>query len=244
MIAPGDSNAALEVRGLGFVFDGGQRALDAIEFTLGSGESLGIIGPNGAGKTTLFLTLMGIYAPSEGEIRVFGDRVPAMNGTLAPVSLRRRIGLVFQESEEQLFSPTVFDDVAFGPLNFGFPREEIGRRVSRALEAVDLPGYENRTPQHLSAGEKRRVAIATVISYGPDIVILDEPTSDLDPRGRRKLAELLVSMPQAKLIASHDLEFVRRTCDRVLLLDHGRIRASGPTEGILGNDELLERHGL
>ena len=235
---------AIEVKGLGFVFEDGRRALDGIGFSLAAGESLGIVGPNGAGKTTLFLTLLGIYRPREGEIRVFGTPFPTTNGARFPPQLRRRIGLVFQETDDQLFSPTVFDDVAFGPLNFGLSGDAIRDRVREALDAVDLAGYEDRTPHHLSAGEKRRLAIATVISYEPDILILDEPTSNLDPRGRRQLVALLEKMPHARLIASHDLDFVRDTCERVLLIEGGRIRADGPTDVILDDTKLLEEHGL
>lgn len=235
---------AIEVKGLGFVFEDGRRALDGIGFSLAAGESLGIVGPNGAGKTTLFLTLLGIYRPREGEIRVFGTPFPTTNGARFPPQLRRRIGLVFQETDDQLFSPTVFDDVAFGPLNFGLSGDAIRDRVREALDAVDLAGYEDRTPHHLSAGEKRRLAIATVISYEPDILILDEPTSNLDPRGRRQLVALLEKMPHARLIASHDLDFVRDTCERVLLIEGGRIRADGPTDAILDDTKLLEEHGL
>jgi cobalt/nickel transport system ATP-binding protein len=244
VMSSASSVPAIEIRGLGFVHDDGRRALEEVAFSVRAGESLGVVGPNGAGKTTLFMTLLGIHRPAEGEIYLFGTRFPSENGAHVPPELRRRIGLVFQESDEQLFSPTVFDDVAFAPLNFGFPKGEIRARVERALAAVDLAGYGERAPHHLSAGEKRRVAIATVISYEPDVLILDEPTGDLDPRGRRHLVELLGRMPQTKIIASHDLGFVRDTCERVVLLDGGRIRADGPAGEVLGDRELLERHGL
>jgi cobalt/nickel transport system ATP-binding protein len=235
---------AIEARNVDFVYEDGRRALDNVSFRLLPGESAGLVGPNGAGKTTLFLALAGIYPPSRGEILVFGTPYPVWNGFRIPHALRRRVGIVFQETDEQLFSPTVFDDVAFGPLNFDLPREEIEARVEKALAAVDLVGYEKRPPHHLSAGEKRRVAIAGVIAYEPEVLILDEPTSDLDPRGRRQLVDLLRKLPQAKLIASHDLDFIRRACERVMILSHGRIRADGRAGEVLGDERLLEEEGL
>src|SRR5262245_1084150 len=162
---------AVSARGLGYVYPDGRRALAGLDLTIAPGESVGVIGPNGAGKTTLLMVLAGLFPPSEGELRIFG----APHGPDAAPDLRRRIGLVFQSTEEQLFSPTVFDDVAFGPLNFGLPRGEVRERVARALAAVGLVGYEGRSPHHLSCGERRRVALATVLSYDPEVLILDEP---------------------------------------------------------------------
>ncbi len=235
---------ALSVDDLSFVYSDGRKALEGVTFSVDARTSLGVVGPNGAGKTTLFLNLAGILGSRTGEIRLFDEPVPNERGRAPPIEFRRRIGIVFQVTDDQLFSPTVFDDVAFAPLNFGQPRDEIERRVATALAAVGLSGYEERTPQHLSAGEKRRVALATVLSYDPEILILDEPTSDLDPRGRRELVELLNSMPQTKLIASHDLEFVLGACDEILLLDGGKSCAQGSVEEILSNGPLLAEHGL
>jgi len=234
------SRCAVEARGLGYVYPDGRRALSSVSFTVSSGEAVGIIGPNGAGKTTLFMVLAGLFAPAEGELSIFGE---APSFKWSP-DLRRRIGLVFHSTDEQLFSPTVFDDVAFGPLNFGLPRSEVRGRVARALEAVGLQGYEGRSPHHLSSGERRRAAIATVLVYDPDILILDEPTSDLDPRGRRELVGLLSAMDHARLIASHDLEFIARTCSRVILLEGGTVRADARTAAVLTDSTLLEANGL
>ena len=231
---------ALEAQGLSYSYPDGREAISQVSFALAPGEAVGLIGPNGAGKTTLFMLLAGLYPAASGSVRVFGE---ALTGSGAHAA-RRRVGLVFQSTDEQLFSPTVFDDVAFGPLNFGVPRAEVRSRVAKALDAVGLRGYESRSPHHLSAGERRRVAIATVLSYDPDVLILDEPTSDLDPRGRRELVTLLRGLGHALLIASHDLEFIARTTRRVLLLDGGAIRADGETAGVLTNATTLEAHGL
>jgi len=235
---------AISARNIGFVYPDGRRALSGVTFTVARGESVGVIGPNGAGKTTLFQVLAGLYPPSEGELEVFGERLGPDLSPAAARDLRRKIGLVFQSTEDQLFSPTVFDDVAFGPLNFGFPRGEARERVARSLLAVGLVGFEGRSPHHLSAGEARRVAIATVLAYDPEALILDEPTSDLDPRGRRELVGLLAKMEHARLIASHDLEFVARTCSRAILLEGGAVRADLPAAEALTDARLLETHGL
>jgi cobalt/nickel transport system ATP-binding protein len=232
--------AAVAARGLGYIYPDGRRALEDLSFSVAPGEAVGVIGPNGAGKTTLFMVLAGLFPPGSGELTILGS--PA--GERMSAQLRRRIGLVFQSTDEQLFSPTVFDDVAFGPLNFGFPRGEARERVARALEAVGLLGYEGRSPHHLSSGEKRRVAIASVLSYDPEVLILDEPTSDLDPRGRRELTRLLSSMSHSLLIASHDLEFIARTCSRVMLLAGGSLKADGPASLLLTDAALLESNGL
>ena len=239
--APADGAApAVTARGLGYTYPDGRIALGGVTFSIAPGEAVGIIGPNGAGKTTLFMLLAGLFTPAEGEVSIFGR--PWASGH--DRELRRRVGLVFQTTDEQLFSPTVFDDVAFGPLNFGFPRGEVRERVARSLAAVGLTGYEGRSPHHLSSGERRRVAIATVLAYDPEILILDEPTSDLDPRGRRELVGLLLGMDQARIIASHDLEFIARTCSRVILLAGGGLRADSPATRILCDAGLLEANGL
>ena len=231
---------ALEAEGLGYVYADGRRALQGVSLAVAPGEAVGIIGANGAGKTTLLTVLAGLHQPTEGSLHLFGRPFGPRSGP----EQRRRVGFVFHSTEEQLFSPTVFDDVAFGPLNFGLPREEVEDRVSRALEAVGLRGYEGRSPHHLSSGERRRVALATVISYDPDLLVLDEPTSDLDPRGRRELVRLLDGMKQARLIASHDLEFIARACPRILLLSGGALRADSPGPRLLTDAKLLESHGL
>ncbi len=240
---PSDRRAfppAIQALQIGYTYPDGRRALSDVTISLVPGEAVGIIGPNGAGKTTLFMVLAGLFQPTEGSLKFFGAEPDWKNAK----GLRRKIGLVFQFTDEQLFSPTVFDDVAFGPLNFGLPRTDVRDRVGRALEAVGLLGYEERSPHHLSCGEKRRVALATVLSYDPEILILDEPTSDLDPRGRRELVKLLCAMPQTKIMASHDLEFIARTCTRVVLLSGGSLRADGPMVQVMTDKALLEANGL
>jgi cobalt/nickel transport system ATP-binding protein len=232
--------AAIAASGLWYRYPDGRLAVEDVSFTLEEGESLGIIGPNGAGKTTLLHLLAGLCTPERGEVLLLGKKLDEKNHS----DLRRHLGIVFQETEDQLFSPTVFDDVAFGPLNFGLPLEEVRRRVAEALGQVGLSGYESRVPHHLSSGERRRAALATVLSYGPEILVLDEPSSDLDPRGRRELVKLLRATRQARLVASHDFEFILRTCERVLLLEKGRVRADGRAMDLLCDGDLLARHGL
>src|SRR5436190_10930107 len=231
----------IEVDGLSYAYPGGVRALDGVRFTVAAGESVGLVGPNGAGKTTLFLCLAGVLPAPVGAVRVAGLD-PAK-----PAERRRlpaRLGVVFQNSDEQLFNATVFDDVAFGPLNLSLPADEVRRRVAEALERVGLTGLEQRVPFHLSGGEKRRVALAGVLAMRPEILLLDEPSMYLDPRGRRELIRLINGLTVTKLIAAHDLELVRETCGRVLVLDGGRLIKDGPTREILTNAPLMEAHGL
>ncbi|MBN1444115.1 MAG: ABC transporter ATP-binding protein [Planctomycetes bacterium] len=234
------TEAALAARDIEFTFSDGRQAIRGVSLEIARGEPAGLIGPNGAGKTTLIHVLAGLLKPQRGTVEVFGEPI----GVDGDAGARRRIGLVFQQTEDQLFSPTVFDDVAFGPLNYGFPRGEVHERVRDALRRVGLEQAEDRVPHHLSSGERRRAAIATVLSFDPEILILDEPTSDLDPRGRRDLARLLGSMSQARFVAAHDLELILLTCRRVLLIDEGKIRADGPAAEIIGDHRLLEAHGL
>jgi cobalt/nickel transport system ATP-binding protein len=230
----------LEAAGLSYTYPDGRKAVDAVSLALAGDESLALIGPNGAGKTTLLLLLAGILEPGEGEVAVLGRKFGGRDDR----EIRRSLGVVFQETEDQLFSPTVFDDVAFGPLNFGMSADETRRRVEDALRKVGFEGCEGRNPHRLSSGERRRAAIASVLSYGPGILLLDEPSNDLDPRGKRDLARWLRAAPEAVILASHDLELVLRTCDRAILLDGGRVHAAGPVLDVLSDRALLERHGL
>jgi len=230
---------AIEIESLSFSYPDGQQALSDISLSISPGETVAVVGPNGAGKSTLLLHLNGILT-GNGVVKIFG--VPVNGKNLKWI--RGKVGLVFQNPDDQLFSPTVFDDVAFGPLNMGFPRAEVRRRVTEALQWVGMEGSDKRSPHHLSIGERKRIAIATVLSMRPEILVIDEPTSNLDPRGKWSLVELLRGLPMTKVIASHDLELVKALCERTVVLDKGRIVADDLTERILSNTTLLELHGL
>jgi cobalt/nickel transport system ATP-binding protein len=231
--------SVVQIKDLRFAYPDGTRALNGVTLEVGKGEALGLIGSNGAGKSTLLLHLNGILR-GDGRVCILGIDVTERN---AP-QLRSRVGMVFQDPENQLFMPTVYDDVGFGPLHLGREKAEVDDSVRRALEAVDMLGFIQRTPHHLSIGEKKRIAIATVLSMDPEILVLDEPSSNLDPRHRRDLMELLGRLPMTKIIASHDLGFISRTCMRVALLDAGAIMAAGDVQEILGDQTLMERFGM
>jgi cobalt/nickel transport system ATP-binding protein len=218
----------------------GTEAFHDVTLNIGADECIGLVGPNGAGKTSFLLACTGVLPIHSGSIQVF-DLDPGQRS--ARLELPRLLGLVMQQSDDQIFNPTVLDDVAFGPLNLGVSREETRQRVSAALEQVQLPGYENRVPHRLSGGEKRRVALAGILAMQPAFLLLDEPTQDLDPRGRRQLLQILCQLPQGKLIASHDLDFVLQLCSRTIVFDRTVI-ADGPTREVLANRELMEQHGL
>jgi cobalt/nickel transport system ATP-binding protein len=236
-----EHDLAIFVRELTYTYPGGLAALDRISFTIEKGESVGLVGPNGAGKTTLFLCLGGVLRVKPGTVQLVGlDPAETQQRGLLP----RHVGIVFQDSDDQLFNATVFDDVAFGPLNLQLPPEEVRRRVAAALATVGLQGFDERVPFHLSGGEKRRVALAGVLAMQPEILLLDEPSLHLDPRGRRDLIGLIRKLPATKLIAAHDLELIRATCGRVLVLDGSRLVADGPAPTILADAPLMEAHGL
>jgi cobalt/nickel transport system ATP-binding protein len=230
----------IDVSELRYRYPHGPVVLDNISFHIRAGERIALVGPNGAGKSTLMLHLNGILRAESGEIRMCGMKLE--DSTLHAV--RRAVGLVFQNPDDQLFSPTVFDDVAFGPIYQGCPPEEIRRRVDEALAAVHMEAYAGRVSHHLSVGEKKRIAIATVLSMSPEILVLDEPTAGLDPQARRNFIHLLSELKQTMLVASHDLAFVREICPRTLILDAGRLVADGDTASLLADRELLARHGL
>jgi cobalt/nickel transport system ATP-binding protein len=230
----------IDVRDLRFAYPDGRTALAGLTFSVTAGESVGLVGPNGAGKTTLFLCLCGVLRAKLGCLSVVGlDPADSAQRKKLP----ERLGVIFQNSDDQLFSSTVGDDVAFGPLNLGLPSDEVRRRVAEALSRVGMTGLDDRVPFHLSGGEKRRAAIAGVLAMHPEVLLLDEPSMFLDPRGRRELIRLINNLPGTKLIASHDLALVRDTCSRVILMDAGRVVAEGATE-LLHDSELMERHGL
>jgi len=224
---------------LSFRYPDGQQALADVNLTIYRGEAVALIGSNGAGKSTLLLHLNGILR-SNAMVKVFDRPVDDKNVRW----VRSKVGLVFQNPDDQLFSPTVFDDVAFGPINMGYSETEVRELVTRALSWVGMAGYEQRAPHHLSVGEKKRIAIATVLSMSPEILVLDEPTSNLDPRSKWSLIGLLKKLPKTKIIAAHDMELVRALCSRAIILDHGQVIADGTTSHILADIPLLAAHGL
>lgn len=261
----------LKVEHLSYCYPNGVAALRDVSFSVGLKETVGLVGPNGAGKTTLLLHLNGLLTgvreahprpssltgaraggalpPSQqgddqnGEayaVEVLG--LPVISRNFAEV--RRIVGFLFQDPDDQLFCPTVREDVAFGPLNLGFPRDEVLRRVSACLAAVGLAGFEERNTQELSFGERRRVCLAGVLACDPSLLALDEPSSNLDPRARRGFIELLKSGDAAQMIASHDLELILELCGRVLVLDNGRLQADGPAREVLADEKLMKAHGL
>lgn len=229
----------IRVDNLSFSYPDGQSALTDVNLTIYRGETVALIGPNGAGKSTLLLHLNGILH-SNGVVKVFGRAVD--DKSLRWV--RSKVGLVFQNPDDQLFSPTVFDDVAFGPINMGYSEAEVRQLVTRALEWVGMIGYEQRSPHHLSLGEKKRIAIATVLAMNPEVLVIDEPTGNLDPGSKWSLIELLKGLEITKIIASHDLEMVQALCPRAIILDRGEVIADGATSHILADKRLLSAHGL
>ena len=231
---------ALEVRGLAYAYPDGHQALAGVDLTVEVGERVALLGPNGAGKTTLVLHLNGIHLPATGEVRVTG--LPVAKPALKEI--RRRVGVVFQDPDDQLFMPTVRDDVAFGPANLGVRGAELDRRVEAALAAVGMEGVADRPPHHLSFGQRRRVAVATVLAMEPDVLVLDEPSSNLDPASRRELADILRSLDVTVLMVTHDLPYALELCPRALVLSDGVIAADGPTGELLSDQELMRAHRL
>jgi cobalt transport protein ATP-binding subunit len=229
----------IEVRGLSFAYPDGFQALRGVDLHISPGEKVALVGPNGAGKSTLILHLNGILR-GRGEVRVCGLPVEDMNLG----RIRAAVGVVFQDPDDQLFSPSVGDDVAFGPMYMGLTQEEVGRRVQLALASVGMPDSGARVPHHLSGGEKKRVAIATVLAMEPEILVLDEPTAGLDPRGRRGLIRLLADLPQTMLVSTHDLRMVQELFPRTVVLDQGQIVSDGPTAALMADATVLAAHGL
>lgn len=230
------SHHIVEVKELKFAYPDKTQALQSISFRIHHGESVAIVGGNGAGKSTLLLHLNGYLEPTSGQVRV-GD-YPLTRETVREV--RRTVGMVFQNPDDQLFMSTVREDVAFGPLNLGLPPDEVDKRVEAALETVSLSHLKDRPPHRLSSGQKRRAAIASVLSMSPDILVMDEPSAGLDPKARRNLIGLLNSFEHTKIIATHDLDMVVDLCERTIVLHDGEVRADGPTGDIFADAELLE----
>ena len=230
----------IEVEHLHYSYPDGFEALAGIDLVMAQGEKVALVGPNGAGKSTFMLHLNGIHEPSHGSVTVGGTRVERKSLG----SIRAAVGLVFQDPDDQLFSPTVRDDVAFGPLHMGLPDTEIHERVERALASVGMAGFERRLPHRLSLGQRKRVAMATVLSMNPSVLVFDEPSAGLDPRGRRELIRLLRALPQTMLVATHDMRLVAEVLPRTVVMDGGRVVADGPTTSILADSTLLEAHGL
>jgi cobalt/nickel transport system ATP-binding protein len=229
----------VKVDDLHFSYPDGHVALRGISLNLCLGDKVALVGPNGAGKSTLMLHLNGILN-GHGAIEVGGVQLTKDN---LPV-IRAMVGLVFQNPDDQLFSPTVFDDVAFGPLHMGLPEAEVISRVDKALEAVRMSSYRDRLSHHLSVGEKKRIAIATVLSMDAKILILDEPSAGLDPRARRTLINLLRELPITMLVSTHDMALVKELFPRTIVMDDGLVVADGKTKGILEDERLLNEHGL
>ncbi|MGW5688128.1 energy-coupling factor ABC transporter ATP-binding protein [Nonomuraea sp. NPDC003754] len=231
---------SLEVSELAYAYPDGTQALFGVNLTIGRGERVALLGPNGAGKTTLVMHLNGILTAGHGTVSVAGTPVRA--DTLKEI--RQRVGLVFQDPDDQLFMPTVRDDVAFGPANMGVRGEELERRVKNALDRVGMADHLDRPPHHLSFGQRRRVAVATVLVMEPEILVLDEPSSNLDPAARRELAEILRSLDVTVLMVTHDLPYALELCERSLILSGGVIAADGPTPRLLSDSALLAEHRL
>lgn len=230
----------VEIENLSFSYPDGHQALRNLSLSIGPDEKVALVGPNGAGKSTLMLHLNGLLRATQGSIKVGG--LPVTEENLGQI--RAWVGLVFQNPDDQLFNPKVFDDVAFGPLHMNLPEDEVRRRSMDALAAVGMVDFADRISHHLSIGQKKRISIATVLSMDPKILVLDEPTSGLDPRARRSLINLLRGMERTMLVATHDMRMVAELFPRTVVLDEGCVVADGPTQTILGDEALLTAHGL
>ena len=230
----------IKISDLRYSYPDGKIALENINLDIFEGESVGIVGANGAGKTTLILHINGIIRNNNGNIKVVDMEMNDKNVR----KIRSKVGLVFQNPEDQLFSPTVFEDVSFGPLNMKLPSDEVIKRTTDALEMVEMSGFEERSSHHLSEGEKKRISIATVLSMNPEILVLDEPTSNLDPKHRRELINLLKKINKTIIIVSHDLEAMLELCDRTVLMNKGKVVRDGHTRELMSDKRLMEENYL
>jgi cobalt/nickel transport system ATP-binding protein len=231
---------AIVIEGLSFTYPDGHAALFDIDLQISRGERVALLGPNGAGKTTLVLHLNGILSPTAGVVSIGGITVDRASLK----EIRRRVGIVFQDPDDQLFMPTVRDDVAFGPANLGLTGADLDRAVDGALRDVGMEGFADRPPHHLSFGQRRRVALATVLAMSPDVLVLDEPTSNLDPAGRRELSDVLRSLQMTTVIVTHDLPYAFELCPRSIVVNGGVLVADGPTDEIMRDEDLLHRNRL
>jgi len=231
---------AIHVENLHYRYPDGRVALDGVDLSIAPGERVAILGPNGAGKTTLMLHLNGVLTATSGTIDISGIRLSRK--TLRDI--RRRVGLVFQDPDDQLFMPTVAQDVAFGPANFGVTGDELAARVAAALSVVSMTEHADRSPAHLSGGQRRRAALATVLACEPEILVLDEPSANLDPVARRELAETLATLPATMVIVTHDLPYAAQLCDRAIVLDGGVVVADDTVTAVLSDADLLAAHRL
>ncbi len=234
------SHHIIDFKDVYFSYPDGTEAIRGITFRITHGESVGIVGANGAGKSTLLLHMNGTLMPTKGTI-VIGD-IQLDKRTRAEI--RKRVGMVFQNPDDQLFMPTVFDDVSFGPLNLGLIKDKVIERVNEALNIVGCYNLKDKQPHHLSLGQKRAVTIASVIAMQPDILVMDEPAANLDPKSRRQLINLLKEFKHTKIIASHDLDLILDVCERCIVIGDGKVRADGPANGLLLNEKLLMENNL
>jgi len=237
------SDKSLEVSGLAYAYPDGNQALYGVNLSINQGERVALLGPNGAGKTTLVLHLNGIIPTMQGQVRVAGELVDSKNAESIK-SVRHKVGVVFQDPDDQLFMPTVGQDVAFGPYNSGLRGIELEKAVTEALELVGMSEFIDRPPHHLSFGQRRRVAVATVLAMKPEILVMDEPSSNLDPAARRELAEIITSLDVTLLMVTHDLPFAYELCQRAVILSAGVVAADDEISSVLANKQLLNAHRL
>lgn len=237
------SNPSLEISGLAFAYPDGNQALFGVNLTLEKGERVALLGPNGAGKTTLVMHLNGIHAAQKGQVKIAGTLIDAADKANLK-KIRSQVGIVFQDPDDQLFMPTVREDIAFGPYNMGFRGAELDRIVNEALAQVGMSDFADRAPHHLSFGQRRRVAVAGVLAMKPEILVLDEPSSNLDPASRRELATILASLDVTILMVTHDLPYALELCDRAVVLSGGLISEDSPTRALLADGEKLVKYRL
>jgi cobalt/nickel transport system ATP-binding protein len=237
------SEKSLEISGLAYAYPDGNQALYGVNLAINQGERVALLGPNGAGKTTLVLHLNGIIPTMQGQVRVAGELVDSKNAESIK-SVRHKVGIVFQDPDDQLFMPTVGQDVAFGPYNAGLRGIELERAVNEALELVGMSEFIDRPPHHLSFGQRRRVAVATVLAMKPEILVMDEPSSNLDPAARRELAEIITSLDVTLLMVTHDLPFAHELCQRAVILSAGVVAADDEISRVLSDKQLLTAHRL